>query len=131
MTKALLCLPCGDLVCPYGQWRRHGEWRWCECGEAGIRWADGSPGTVEVCANLGVDQIRVFGASTAYLEPAVRTGSNLAPGMWRELHRLTTGLVDDRYLFHDSRRGCWAVIVHPDDSDEIIVTSYVEARAAA
>lgn len=126
--KALLCVGCTDIVAPHRAWRTNRAWRWCECGHAAVRWRDGRAGTLEVTSADGRAGVRVLGLDNAFLNAAVADPPSDAQG-WRDLHGRVCGNIPPYYLFHADNRACWALIVRPGESDDVIFVDHAEVRA--
>jgi len=129
MTKAALCVSCFDIFAPYRDWQANRDWRWCQCGETGTRWIDGSKGLIELTSLHGPDSARVLGLANSFLVNAVRSRSG-GGQWWRDLHDRTTLEVADNYLFHRSKRSCWALVVAVGRSGDVHFTDYATVRAA-
>jgi hypothetical protein len=128
VTKAMLCTECIDIVAPSRDWQTSRAWRWCECGAAGVRWRDGTAGLLEVTSTGGRAHVRVLGINNTFLRLAVARPPADAEG-WRALHQLTCAEVESHYLFHAERRACWALIVRPGESGDVIFVDYTDAKA--
>jgi hypothetical protein len=126
MTKAALCVHCSDIVSPHRDWQNDRAWRWCECAHMAVRWRDGAQGLIEVTALHGAGMVRVLGFNNTFLAKAVQHPPAF-PEMWRELHAVTCHDVPDNYLFHASKRDCWALIVRPGESGDVTFVPYGEA----
>lgn len=128
MTKAMVCTECSDIVAPSRHWQTSRAWRWCECGGAGVRWRDGSAGVLEVTSAAGRQGVRVLGLANSFLNAAVAEPPADAQG-WRALHAQACGNIPPYYLFHADRRSCWALVVRPGESGDVIFIDYAEAKA--
>jgi hypothetical protein len=126
---------CSDIVTPHRDWRGNRSWRWCEGRHAGVRWRDGDQGLIEVTAVGGPEQVRVIGFNNVFLRAAVLDGPATAYAgdsqRWRQLHQESCREVDDRYLFHTSRRDCWALIMRPGESGDVAYIPNVAPPAVA
>jgi hypothetical protein len=91
----------------------------------GVRWRDGDRGLLEVTAAQGPDTVLVLGLNNMFLGAALRDAAS-TPREWRDLHTYTCEQVEPGYLFHESRRSCWALLVRVGDSGDII---YVDREA--
>lgn len=111
--KVLLCGECSAMV----SGPSNGSWRWCDCGNAAIRWIDAVRGIVEVWADVR-ELVRVIGFNNHMLELAYRPGGSLGDEMWRTLHAHTAHVIPERYLFHEDKRACWAVIFRPGETSD-------------
>lgn len=114
--KALFCGECSAII----SGPKDGSWRWCDCGNAAIRWTNPVTGKAEVWADVrGI--VRVIGLNNMLLQlPSVPNGSREEQGQaWRELHESATRLVDPHYLFHADQRACWAVVIRPGETNDV------------
>lgn len=127
MTKAAICTHCWDIVAPRREWRTDRSWRWCECDHMGIRWRDGAAGLVEVTAMHGPAHLRVLGLNNGFVATAIQAPPGDAEG-WRDLHAASCETVGPGYLFHVGRRACWALLVRPGESGDVIFTDYAVAK---
>lgn len=125
--KAVVCIPCSDIVAPRRGWRSNRSWRWCECDRTGVRWLDGDMGLLEVTSRHGRGAVRVIGFSNVFLEQAVTSPPDDAEG-WRELHTTCAADVSGSYLFNTHRRACWAIVVRPGEASDVVWVSYADAR---
>lgn len=127
MTKAALCIMCSDILAPYRDWTQDRRWRWCQCGDTGVRWRDGLRGLIEVSARYGQDYARVIGISNMFLERAV---ARQMPGgaWWRQLHEQCAEEVSPHYLFSKENRNCWALVVRVGESGDVTFVDYPTAR---
>lgn len=121
------CIPCSDFVAPFRAWQTNRAWRWCQCGEAGVRWRNGEAGLLEV-TNRRDDRgaVRVIGIANTFLEAAILQ-PNRQPNGWRDLHQAVTEQVGSHYLFHAAQRACWVVVLRPGESRDAAFVSYAEA----
>lgn len=126
MTKAVLCVHCYDILAPFRDWQTSRAWRWCQCDHAGVRWADGAKGLVEVTAVHGPDYVRVIGLNNAFLDLAVH--ARYTEGGWRKMHELTCAEVAANYLFHADNRNCWALVVRPGESGDVTYVDWMAAK---
>jgi hypothetical protein len=118
VTKALICLACVDVVTPYRSGQR---WRWCQCGQAAVRWRNPERGLIDVTTVGGPRMIRVLGLNNQFLEDAVTAGirTPAAADHWQDLHQRHTTEVPHHYLFHAYRRGCWAVVIAVGETGDV------------
>lgn len=131
MTKAAICTACSDIVGPYRAWQTDRRWRWCQGRHMGVRWIDGDRGIIEVTAAAGPQGVRVLGLNNMFLEAAVggrETPPQDAQG-WRDLHRACATQVGSNYLFHITRRACWAVVARVGESSDIVYVEWLDASA--
>jgi hypothetical protein len=132
VTKAALCVQCSDIVAPRRAWRTDRSWRWCECGQAGVRWRDGNAGLIEVTARYGPENVRVIGLNNVFLAMAVNDFNDAGRGrtdeQWRTLHTFTAEQAGPGYLFHRSHRDCWALVVRPGESGDVTFVPYLTAK---
>lgn len=132
MTKAAICTHCMDIVSPYRNWETNRTWRWCSCDHTAVRWRDGHAGLLEVTSLHGASAVRVLGLANGFFEPAVRGisefGHNDAMHEWRALHDAVTEQVAPTYLFHDSKRKCWAVVVRPGETSDVKFVQFADVR---
>lgn len=117
--KAVLCTQCADVVAPYTApcWSR--SWRWCQCGAVATRWRDGDAGVIEVGSAFGPQHIRVIGFNNLFLGAACMPPERTHE-QWRALHGWAAGEVGTGYLFHTTRRNCWAVVIDIDETTDVI-----------
>ncbi len=118
MMKALLCSQCFDIraldpKCGTVSCR-------CQCVTA--RWLDPLQGTVRVYAQ---DRSHAFilGLHNGFLHKAVEGFSHaeqvIAGGQWEAWHKLHEDMTHaPGYLFDQSRRGCWAVLIRLGESTD-------------
>lgn len=125
MTKAALCVACSDIVSPLRDWQGDRSWRWCQCGHAGVRWRDGDRGLLEVTSLYGPASVRVLGLSNSFLIMAVADPPSDAEA-WRDLHATCAAEVDPHYLFHASRRACWALVIRPGETGDVTFVPYAD-----
>lgn len=113
--KALYCGRCSAIV----SGPVDGSWRWCDCGNAAIRWTNPVRGLAEVWADVRA-LVRVIGLNNRMLHLALTPAGNLNDNeVWRELHQQTTRDVEPHYLFHADKRACWAVIIRPNETADV------------
>lgn len=127
MTKALLCVACVDVLSPWRDWQTNPSWRWCQCGLAGVRWVDGRTGLIAVTSANGQDGVRVLGLDNGFLLPGITAGFGMDED-WRVLHQEATTSAPNQYLFNDTRRACWAVIVKVGQSGDVVWVPWGEAH---
>jgi hypothetical protein len=115
-VKALFCGRCSSIH----SGPVDGTWRFCDCGQAAVRWADSTAGQLQVWSS-DLEKIRVIGLNNSMIYAAfgtVRGITGTADEQWRLTH--DQSCADARgYLFHTSRRDCWAVIVAPHESGDV------------
>lgn len=120
MTKAAYCTHCSDIFSPCRDWTANRAWRWCQCDHAAVRWLDGARGQLEVTAVHGPEYVRVLGLNNAFLEAAAGPlGATLTAEEWRVLHARCAEVVQPYYLFHESNRACWALVVAVGESGDV------------
>lgn len=124
--KALLCLACVDVVAPHRDWRTNRDWRWCQCGQSGVRWRNGDTGIVEVTSTTDREYIRVVGFNNLMLVAGAADRPRITDQQWRDLHDETCRNVPANYLFHPTHRNCWTVIMRPGETSDTI---YVDPPA--
>lgn len=120
--KALFCADCSVII----SGPTDGSWRWCDCGNAAIRWTDPVRGKAEVWAENRRD-VRIIGLHNGMLQLPFETVGSMINDWdgWRELHQHLADAVDPGYLFHADKRACWAVVIRPGDSND---TRYADER---
>lgn len=128
--KALFCLSCGDIIAPHRpQLLPDPRWRWCDCGASGVRWEDAERGLLQVTAVNGPEKLRVLGLANTFLETAAGRDDQ-APGStdtmeeWRLLHATVVENVPANYLFHESKRECWAVVIAVGETSDVEFVPY-------
>lgn len=128
--KAAFCCNCGDIIAPFRNWRTIRDWRWCQCGHTGLRWTNGDRGLLEVTSFDGRTGLRVIGLNNSFL-----AGAAVNPpqdgDQWRDLHAESVAAVSEHYLFHQSRRACWAVLIRPGETGDVTFTEYEETLCPA
>ncbi len=131
MTKAVICTHCMDILAPYRDWQTNRGWRWCQCGHAASRWRDGARGLLEVTALHGPQYVRVLGLMNSFLEAAVAGRPWGEPESvheeWRLLHDQACEDVPEHYLFNESKRQCWAVVIRPNETGDVTFVDYADA----
>lgn len=126
MTKAAMCLTCGQIIGPRPRWQEDRAWMWCAdpCAHTAVRWRDGGKGHLEVTALHGEGDVAVIGLHNGFV-------ACLADGLdhagWRRAHERVTQAPG--YLFDSSRRDCWAVLIRPGQSNDVFFMPYSEAWA--
>lgn len=118
--KVLYCLTCSTIISPFSSPDRV---RWCDCGQACVRWIDPYAGKLEVKA-MNLDKVRVIGMDNRMLA-ATQVGPPDGPGQrpdknewWRNMHTATTSNAPG-YLFSQELRSCWAVIIRSGESGDV------------
>ncbi len=130
--KVALCVHCTDFITPLNTWRTDRSWRWCQCRHTGVRWRDGARGLLEVTSLHGHDGVRVIGLNNMFLTLAVAEPpkyDGLPFEKWRELHTECSRQVEPGYLFHEDKRGCWALVVRVGESSDVTFIDYGQALA--
>ena len=120
--KALFCTRCADVLAPFRHSGQTETWRYCQCGEAAVRWRDGDRGLLEVAAVYGPSSIRVIGVNNVFLGMATAgpsVGEYHTAEQWRNMHDYQGKTVEPHYLFHTDKRNCWAVITRIGESGDI------------
>lgn len=118
--KVLYCLTCTTIISPFPSPDRV---RFCDCGQACVRWIDPYTGKLEVKA-VDLEKVRVIGLANTMLEAATLgppDGSGYRPDKnfwWRGQHRVTTENTTG-YLFSQELRNCWAIIIKEGESGDI------------
>ena len=129
--KVALRTHCMDFVTPLRAWDTDRSWRWCQCDHMGVRWRDGALGLLEVTALHGPDHVRVLGMANTFLDQAIVGNVGLYgtdPGEeWRLLHDTVCEEIPDSYLFHETRRHCWAAIIAVGDTGDVTFVNYSAA----
>lgn len=114
--KLLYCMECTTIISPQPTANRV---RFCDCGQASIRWIDPHSGTLEVKA-LNLSAVRVIGLNNNMLRAAAigPEEGHSTDDWWRRVH---DGLAAeaDGYLFNQELRNCWAVIVAQGETSDI------------
>jgi hypothetical protein len=129
MTKAAICSACWDIVSPRPRWQTDRSWRWCDCGEVGTRWRDGTRGLLEVTSLHGTGGVLVLGLANTFVHQAMLLRSaELTAEEWRLLHQRICEQVEPQYLFHADKRACWALLVRPGESGDVFLMDYADAR---
>lgn len=110
------------------------KWRWCQCASAGTRWRDPAAGLVEVTSALGPEGVRVLGLNNSFLLAAILDGEG-GPGRgmnaeWRDLHDHAAKEVPSNYLFHESRRSCWAVVIAVGQTGDVFYVPFADAAGS-
>lgn len=118
--KVLYCITCATIVSPFPD---SSQVRFCDCGQASVRWIDPYAGKLEVKA-MRLDKTRVIGMDNRMLG-AAQYGPPDGPGdrpdkneWWRHLHEVGTADAQG-YLFSEKLRNCWAVIIQQGESGDI------------
>jgi hypothetical protein len=115
--KALFCGTCSSIQSAPSD----GSWRHCPCGASAVRWTDPDAGRLEVWA-ADLDRVRVIGLNNQMIYAAFgdpQLGKARGNDDWRRIHRESCRDVDDLYLFHASRRDCWAVIIAQGETGDV------------
>lgn len=115
--KVLYCMDCFSIHSPDPS---PNKVRFCDCGQASVRWINPTGGQLEVRAQR-LDKVRVIGLNNQMLLAAHHAdGDPIVTGdwKWKELHELTSKNAQG-YLFHEERRNCWAVIIGQHESGDI------------
>ena len=133
MTKAALCIACYDIVSPYRDWTTNRAWRWCQCDYTAVRWRDGDQGLLEVTSLHGPDGLRVIGLNNMFLQLATIQDHEVphgrrSPEQWRALHQLCSRRVPANYLFHETNRDCWALVIRVGESGDVTFVAYPTVR---
>lgn len=110
--KALYCSECGDIRAPDPS----GEWTYCRCGQAAMRWVDPVKGIAKVKADYR-DSVRVIGIDNAFLRFSILT-PNPTNEDWRNFHEAETARCVG-YLFHTSKRNCGMAVIRVGESNDI------------
>lgn len=110
MTKLAMCLDCSDIVMPYPDSDVTKEWRHCYCRRCSVAWEDGKLGKLLVGHSRGRNHVRVIGMNNLFLysDETVNIGDD---NDWKQRHAETSAKCGDHYLFHHTRRDCWACII--------------------
>jgi hypothetical protein len=124
--KAAFCVNCTDIIAPYRAWRKNPGWRWCVCEHVGVRWRDGEKGLLEVASQDGPEGLRVLGFSNTFLSLGTQHSGTFEE--WRQLHEWSCQELDPHYLFHASKRACWALIIRPGETSDVFLIDYDAAR---
>jgi len=125
MTKAVICVPCGQIVGPISRWEENRDWNWCAdpCHHTGVRWRDGYKGLLEVTSFHGALDLRVIGLHNGFLQSV--TSIPMTHAGHRGEHERATHAPG--YLFDRSKRDCWAVVVRVGESNDVFFIPYEEA----
>lgn len=134
MTKAVICVQCADIFAPYRDPAR--GWRWCDCGTVAGRWSGMVlAGQLEITSRKGADMVRVLGLANPFLLAAVQGRPYGDPDAvheeWRLLHDRACEDVPPNYLFHESKRHCWAVVIRPGETGDVRFVDYEEAATGS
>jgi hypothetical protein len=118
--KALCCAACGAVTSP----PRTGEWRFCDCQTAAMRWTDTVAGLTEVWTSfpyytwvLDLDNMML----TLEQEQVAHAGSADLDLGWQKVHEAAVQVSPPDSLFH--LRGCWAVLVKPGETEDVKVVT--------
>lgn len=106
--KALVCLSCVDIraLTEAGPVT-------CRCGQATAEWIDPLQGTMRAWGER--DLTRVMGMHNGFLRGAA-TMADFDNHGWRELHKAVCTEGSKGYLFADTVRNCWVVLITPGQS---------------
>lgn len=78
----------------------------------------------------GADHVRIVGLNNAFLEGTAH-GMNLSDADWRGVHEATCAQVERRYVFHESKRNCWAALLRIGDTADITLIDFETAKGHA
>lgn len=127
MTKAAMCLTCGQIIGPRPRQADWSVWTWCAppCSHTAVRWRDGHKGLLEVTSLHGEDGVAVLGLHNGMVAGLTERPADAS--FWRALHDRVTDAPG--YLFDKPNRDCWAVLVRPGESNDVFVMPYGQAWA--
>lgn len=126
MTKAAMCLTCGQIIGPRPRQADWSIWTWCAkpCMHSAVRWRDGQAGVLEVTSLHGKEDVVVVGLHNGMFGALSKSTfeNPLSDAEWRAAHALCTNAPG--YLFDKSRRECWAALVRVGESNDVWFVEY-------
>lgn len=114
--RALCCMACSTVTTP----PHTGEWRFCDCLTAAMRWTDPSLDEAEVWTSypqytwvLDLDNMML----TLQPDQVKHAGHGCRAAGWRQVHDAAVDVSPLGSLFR--QYGCWAVLFKPGETDDV------------
>src|SRR5262249_44985796 len=114
MTKALSCSRCTTIR----TFLSDGQITTCECGTVKGWWLDAPKGVARLYTEslMGRHFGRIVGFHNQFLQRAHTLDKPVPDGFHRNMHDRSINAPG--YLFDQTRRGCWAVVILPGESSD-------------